>query len=76
MQCLSRRQFMEDLELCLRTLPAQQARAVMLRYCMGEETAHICTELGVTANNLNVMLHRARGALQASLHRHGSVGLC
>jgi RNA polymerase sigma-70 factor (TIGR02943 family) len=74
-QCLSRRQFVEHLERCMRTLPAQQARAVMLRDCMEEETGDICNELGVTSNNLAVMLHRARGTLRASLHMHTSVGL-
>ena len=69
-QCLSRRQFMEHLERCMRTLPAQQARAVMLRDCLEEETLSICNELGVTSNNLAVLLHRARGTLRASLHVH------
>ena len=74
-QWLSRRQFMEHLERCMRKLPAQQARAVMLRDCMEEETGEICNELGVTSNNLTVMLHRARGTLRASLHMHSNIGL-
>ena len=74
-QCLSRRQFLEHLERCMRKLPAQQARAVMLRDCLEEETLSICNELGVTSNNLAVMLHRARGTLRASLHMHCRVGL-
>jgi RNA polymerase sigma-70 factor (ECF subfamily) len=71
-ECLSRRQFMEHLERCIRTLPAQQARAIMLRDCMEEETGDICNELGITSNNLAVMLHRARGTLRASLHMHSN----
>jgi RNA polymerase sigma-70 factor (ECF subfamily) len=74
-QCLSRRQFMEDLERCMGILPARQARAVMLRDCMEEEIGDICNELGVTSNNLAVMLYRARRTLRASLHVHCSVGI-
>ena len=73
--CLSRRQFVEDLERCLRNLPPQQARAVMLRDCMEEETGDICNELGVTSNNLAVMLYRARGTLRASLQMHRGVAI-
>lgn len=74
-QCLIRRQFIEHLERCMRKSPARQARAVMLRDCMEEESGDICNELGVTSNNLAVMLHRARGALRASLHMHCNLGI-
>ena len=66
-ECLSRRQFMEQFDKCLKALPPQQGRAFMLRNWMEEETEDICSELGVTANNLAVMLHRARNRLRASL---------
>jgi RNA polymerase sigma-70 factor (ECF subfamily) len=69
-ECLSRRQLMEDVARCMRKLPPQQARAVILRDCLGEGTAYICDELGVTSSNLAVMLHRARGTLRASLQMH------
>jgi RNA polymerase sigma-70 factor (ECF subfamily) len=69
-ECLRRRQFMEHLGRCLKALPPQQARAVMLRDCMEEETEFVCNELGVTANNLGVILHRARVQLRASLQMH------
>lgn len=72
-QSLSRRQLVEHLERSLRTLPAKQARAVLLRDCLEEETPRICEELGVSANNLAVMLHRARRTLRASLHMHCNV---
>jgi RNA polymerase sigma-70 factor, ECF subfamily len=64
---LSRRQFMAQFETCLKALPPAQGRAFMLRNWMGEETDDICDELGVTANNLAVMLHRARNRLRASM---------
>ena len=63
---LSRLQFMTRLGKCLQTLPQQQERAFIMRYCMEKETAEICDELGVTANNLYVMLHRANRRLRAS----------
>lgn len=64
---LMRSQFVAQVDACLRTLPSQQRRAFVLRDWMEEETADICSELGVTANNLAVMLHRARSRLRVSL---------
>ena len=64
---LSRRQFMAQFDQCLKTLPPQQSRAFMLRNWMEEETDDICKQLGVTSNNLAVMLHRARNRLRSSL---------
>lgn len=68
---LSRREFVERLDRCLRMLPPRQARAVLLRDCLEEETDSICDELGVTANNLGVILHRARSRLREALHSRG-----
>jgi RNA polymerase sigma-70 factor (ECF subfamily) len=73
-ECLIRRQFVEHLERCMKTLPPQQARAVLLRDYMEEGTGDICDELGITANNLAVTLHRARATLRASLWMHGVAG--
>lgn len=64
---LSRRQFMAQFDHCLKALPPQQGRAFMLRNWMDEETDDICKQLGVTSNNLAVMLHRARNRLRSSL---------
>ena len=64
---LNRRQFMAQFDQCLKTLPPQQGRAFMLRNWMDKETDDICAELGVTANHLAVMLHRARKQLRRSL---------
>jgi RNA polymerase sigma-70 factor, ECF subfamily len=64
---LMRRQFVAQVDACLKLLPTQQRRAFVLRDWMEEETDDICKELGVTANNLAVMLHRARHRLRASL---------
>ena len=64
---LLRRQFMQQLESCIGTLPGQQGRAFVLRECLEVEADEVCRELGVTANNLSVMLHRARKRLRDSL---------
>ena len=64
---LSQHQFMVQLDQCLKALPPQQSRAFVLRNWMEEETDEICSQLGITSNNLAVMLHRARGRLRTSL---------
>jgi RNA polymerase sigma-70 factor (ECF subfamily) len=64
---LARRQFMQQLEHSVRALPVRQGRAFVLREFLDVDTEDVCRELGVTANNLSVMLHRARRQLRASL---------
>ena len=39
----------------------------MLRECLDLGTEEVCRELGVSANNLSVMLHRARLRLRETL---------
>jgi len=67
---LSRRQFMAQFDKCLKELPPQQGRAFILRNWMEQETDEICSQLGITAGNLAVTLHRARNRLRDSLPRH------
>ena len=67
---LSRRQFMAQFEQVIRQLPAQQGRAFLMRNWMEAETEDICSELGVTANHLAVILHRARQRLRGALRPH------
>jgi RNA polymerase sigma-70 factor (ECF subfamily) len=67
---LSRRQFMAQFDDCLKELPPLQRRAFILRNWAEEETDEICDQLGVTAGNLSVMLHRARHRLRASLPKY------
>ncbi|MFT3956470.1 MAG: sigma-70 family RNA polymerase sigma factor [Piscinibacter sp.] len=67
---LSRRQFMTQFEQVIRQLPAQQGRAFVMRNWMEAETEDICSELGVTANHLAVILHRARQRLRGALRIH------
>jgi RNA polymerase sigma-70 factor (ECF subfamily) len=67
---LSRRQFMAQFDKCLKELPALQRRAFILRNWVEQETDEICDQLGVTAGNLSVTLHRARKRLRDSLPKY------
>ena len=75
---LSRRQFFDIMDLCLDKLPPNTARVFMMREVMELETDEICKELAITANNLWVILYRARMSLRECLERNwfegGSAG--
>jgi RNA polymerase sigma-70 factor, ECF subfamily len=64
---LHQRQFIIEVERCLLTLPATQARAFVLRHGEEQDTGAICAELGVSRTNLHVLLHRARNHLRAAM---------
>jgi RNA polymerase sigma-70 factor (ECF subfamily) len=64
---LSRRQFFDIMDFCLEKLPPNTARVFMMREVMELESDEICTELAITANNLGVILYRARMALRECL---------
>ena len=64
---LSLRQFISELDQCLKRLPSRRARAFIMRNVLEQETAEICDELGITANHLFVMLHRANRGLRKAL---------
>jgi len=67
---LQRQQFFDVLEFCLDRLPPNTARAFMMREILELESAEICKELAITANNLWVMLYRARMTLRQCLDAH------
>ena len=67
---LSRQEFMTIMDLCLERLPANTARVFLMREVMGLETDEICKELTITANNLWVILYRARMALRQCLEQN------
>jgi RNA polymerase sigma-70 factor (ECF subfamily) len=67
---LSRRQFFDMMDFCLEKLPPNTARVFMMREVMELETDEICKELTITANNLWVILYRARMSLRECLERH------
>lgn len=66
-ESLHDKQFWKVFELCLEGLPGQQARVFMMREYIGLDAREICTEVGITSTNLNVMLHRSRLRLRECL---------
>ena len=67
---LSRQEFMGVMDLCLEKLPPNTARVFMMREVMELDTEEICKELAITANNLWVILYRARMALRLCLEQN------
>ena len=66
-QQASSRQFFEVLEACVNVLPAAQGRLFLMREWLELGSEDICKELGLTATNLYVQLHRARLRLRECL---------
>jgi len=66
-QVLHRNQFWKVFELCLERLPGHQARVFMMKEFVELDTSEICSAVGITTSNLNVMLHRARLRLRECL---------
>jgi len=60
-------QFWKIFELCVQAMPARTARVFVMREVMELTTEEICKELGVSATNCWVMLHRARLSLRECL---------
>lgn len=67
------RQFWAVFEACLDHLPPNTARVFMMREFLGFDSGEICTQLGITAGNCHVILHRARLRLRGCLD-NGWVG--
>jgi RNA polymerase sigma-70 factor (ECF subfamily) len=66
-ELLEKGEFWEVFRQCLRPLPARLTSAFTLREMEGLSSEEICEVLGVTLNNLWVMLHRARTHLRRCL---------
>ena len=69
-QLLERGDFWRVFSDCLSPLPRRTASAFTLREVDGLTSEEICDALGVTVNNLWVMLHRARLHLRNCLERN------
>ena len=69
-QALNRSQFFDIMDFCLEKLPPNTARVFMMREVMGLESDEICKELAITANNLWVILYRARMSLRECLEQN------
>ena len=67
---LNQRQFFDVMDFCLEKLPENTGRVFMMREVMELETDEICKELRITANNLWVILYRARVSLRQCLEQN------
>ena len=63
-QQAERRQMMAALEGCMGCLPAQTRRVFMMREWLGFENEEIRERLGLSADNVRTILHRARMSLR------------
>jgi len=64
------KEFKEVFKNCLSRLPGKVAQVFVLREIDGIPSEKICKDLGVSPNNLWVMLHRARMGLRRCLEVH------
>ena len=71
---LDREAFWAAFNHCAAKLPSNIGRVFLLRELDGMETKEICSLLGVTENNIWVMLHRARMALRRCLEKNWFAG--
>ena len=71
---LESKEFWETLERCLARLSPQMAAAFTLREIEGLSSAEICEILGVSPNNLWVLLHRGRVKLRHFLEAEWFAG--
>lgn len=69
-ESLHQAQFWKVFELCLDGLPGHQARVFMMREYIGLESDEICSTVGVSTSNLNVLMYRARLRLRECLENH------
>jgi RNA polymerase sigma-70 factor (ECF subfamily) len=67
---LAQSEFMEVLARCLDKLPPATARVFTMREILELDTHEICKELSITANNVWVILHRARVSLRQCLEQN------
>lgn len=66
-ESLSDKRFYEALAACLATLSELGRQVFLLRELMGLSVEEICKELGVSATNCSVLLHRGRMRLRSCL---------
>ena len=64
---LSRKEFFDVMDFCLDKLPPNTARVFVMREVLELSSEEICKELTITANNLWVILYRARMSLRECL---------
>jgi len=67
---LTNKEFQAVLKNCMSRLPERIANVFIMREIDGASTEQICSDLEVSANNVCVMLHRARMSLRRCLEIH------
>ena len=60
----------------LDALPEQQRRVVVLRELEQWDAESVCNELGISASNVRVLLHRGRMRLMKIVERYRKTGQC
>ena len=73
-EALAQGEVRRELTSCLESLPDRQRVAFTLREVEGFETGEVCNILDVSANNLGVLLYRARNGLRECLESKGFEG--
>lgn len=73
-EALARGEVREKLAECLEDLPDRQRQVFLLREVEELDTGEICKILELTANNLGVILYRARNRLRECLESKGFKG--
>jgi RNA polymerase sigma-70 factor (ECF subfamily) len=68
------KEIMEHVEECLERLPDRHRAGFLLRELERLDSAEVCNVLEVSANNLRVMLYRARNRLRECLEAKGIQG--
>jgi RNA polymerase sigma-70 factor (ECF subfamily) len=63
----AQRQFFDVLQACVDHLPPAQGRVFMMREWLELDSDEVCKQLGISATNLWVLLHRARLRLRECL---------
>lgn len=67
---LHQEQFWKIFHVCLDGLPGNQARVFMMKEFVELDTSEICSAMGITVSNLNVMLYRSRLRLRECLENN------
>ncbi len=67
---LHQNQFWKVFGICLEGLPGNQARVFMMKEFIELDSTEICSTVGITTSNLNVMLHRSRLRLRECLENN------
>ncbi|MDO7844807.1 sigma-70 family RNA polymerase sigma factor [Hymenobacter sp. M29] len=68
---LEQQELHEIIRRCQQRLPAQQEAVFVMRFVEELSAEEICQELGLTASNYWVIVHRAKLQLRRCLEKHG-----